>query len=161
MTSPCLKCFMCQISVTSEDFQFSEKTVLKLSFNKYVTLKVSFFKPLPLPPSPQHYASPFIPHNHKFLRRSVHTWHRYPLLSFISFVWSEKKQQRYTPTHDTSTHVFNKLNQIVRIKEKIIRTELECLFPMNYLIRKWSHVQNGCKNSINIDRSDLTINVLY
>ena len=32
---------------------------------------------------------------------------------------------------------------------------------MNYLIRKWSQVQNDRKNAMNIDKSELTINVLY
>ena len=39
-----------------------------------------------------------------------------PPLSFVSHFWNWKKKQRYAPTHDTSTHVFKQLNQIVRFK---------------------------------------------
>ena len=33
---------------------------------------------------------------------------------------------------------------------------LESLFSMNYLIRKWSQVQNDRKNAMTIDKSELT-----
>ena len=32
---------------------------------------------------------------------------------------------------------------------------------MNYLIQKWSQVQNDQKNDMTIDTSELAINVLY
>ena len=70
-----------------------------------------------------------------------------------------KKKQRYTPTHDTSTHVFKQLNQIIRVFLK--KVELESIFPMNCLLRKWSQVQHDRKNAMTIDASELTIHVLY
>ena len=76
-----------------------------------------------------------------------HTWHRYLLIIYFSFL-KLKKKQRYAPTHDTSTHVFKRINQIARFKQKIIQIELQSLFSMNYLIRKWRQVQNDCKNAI-------------
>ena len=42
----------------------------------------------------------------------------------------------------------------------MIKIELESLFSMNYLIQKWSQVQNDHKNAMTIDISELTINVL-
>ena len=39
--------------------------------------------------------------------------HFYHLFLFFEV---EKNSQGYEPTHDTSTHVFNQLNQIVRFK---------------------------------------------
>ena len=38
--------------------------------------------------------------------------------------------------------------------------ELDSLFSMNYLTRKWSQVQNVRKNAMAIDTSELAINVL-
>ena len=40
------------------------------------------------------------------------------------------------------------------------KSVLESLFSMNYLTRKWSQVQNVCKNAMTIDTSELNINVL-
>ena len=73
-------------------------------------LKLSFFKT----PTPHHHASS---------RMITRTPLRYvtsdtdaSLYHLFLFFEVEKKPQRYLPTHDTSTHVFNQLNQIVKFK---------------------------------------------
>ena len=38
-----------------------------------------------------------------------------------------------------------------------MKIELESLFSINYLIQKWSQVQNDHKNAMIIDISELTI----
>ena len=43
----------------------------------------------------------------------------------------------------------------------MIKIELESLSSTNYLIRKWSQVQNYRKNAMITDTTELTINVLY
>ena len=73
---------------------------------------------------------------------------------FLILSW---KKQGYAPTDNTFTRVFKQLNQIVRFKQKTIK--IESLFSMNYLIRKWSQVQNDRKNATIIDTTELTINI--
>ena len=68
-----------------------------------------------------------------------------PLYHLFLFFEVEEEKQRYAPTHDTFTHVFKELNQIVRLKKKKKKIELESLFSMNHLIQTWSQVQNDRK----------------
>ena len=84
-------------------------------FNNYVTLKLPFFDQ----PTTRHHASS------RMITRPL------PLLSYVTpdtdpslyhlflFLEVEKKpkiRQRYAPNHDTFTHAFRQLNQIVRFK---------------------------------------------
>ena len=53
--------------------------------------------------------------------------------SLISLVLKIRKKTIHAPTHGTSTHVFKQLNQIVRFKWKIIKTELQSLLQWTTL----------------------------
>ena len=104
-------------------------------FINHVTLKLPFFEP----PTPHHHASSRmitrLPLRYVAPDTDTPPPHPPTFLIYFSFL-KLKKPQRYAPNHDTSTHVFKQLNQIVRFKLNRIRVELESLFSINYLTRK-------------------------
>ena len=80
-------------------------------FNNYVILKLSFFNP----PHPYHHGSSRMitrPPS-RYVTSDIDTP---PLLYQLFLFFQVKKTQRCALTHDTSTHVFKQLNQIVRFK---------------------------------------------
>ena len=125
------------------------------SLDNYFTLKLPFLDQ----PNPHHYSLS------RMIRRLPLRYVTLdtdppPFVIYFSFLKlkkkKQKKTQRYGPTHYTSTHVFKQLNQIVRFKWKIIKLELESLFSMNYLIRKWSkwfyeYKMIDCRNTMTTD----------
>ena len=84
-------------------------------FNNYVTLKLPFFDQ---PTTCHHTSSQMITRLPLLLRYFTPDTDP-PFIIYSLFLKLKKKikiQQSYTPTHDTSTQVFQELNQIVRFK---------------------------------------------
>ena len=88
------------------------KFIKKLSellelFNNYFTLKLSFFE-----------ASHFITNDQKTPLTLHHARHRYPLYHLFLFFEVEKTPSKIRTNHNTFTHVFKQLNEIVRFKKR-------------------------------------------
>ena len=91
-------------------------------FNNYVTLKLPFYDPPTIPPTItlRHEWSQNLFSLLRYVTPDAYPTTLYHLFFFFEF--EKKKQQtnkqRYAFTHDTSTHVFKQLNQIVSFKIK-------------------------------------------
>ena len=85
------------------------------SFNKYAMLKLRFFDQSTIRHHASSRRSQYLSPLLRYVTPDIDP-PLYHLFLIFEVVKKTKIRQRYAPTHDTSTHVFRKLNQIVRFK---------------------------------------------